>query len=187
MLAAARAGAAEGLSMETIKRTVHEVCETAIGLKIPAKPTNGPLARMPLRQFEIGYGAAAGLSNKEIANHLEISEATVKVHMKAAFKLLDVDNRSSLARIFNDAGMTFDRDRDLLERSSITVADLRDDERDLIKLLADGKTDEEIAAILSTSVPRTKGRVRCLLARLNTNNRTSAARWWFAANKESDR
>lgn len=39
---------------------------------------------------------AAGLRNKEIADALAISEGTVKVHVRAIFKKLGIDNRRKL-------------------------------------------------------------------------------------------
>jgi len=43
----------------------------------------------------------AGLSNKEIARELGIAEATVKVHMTAVMRRLNVRNRTQVAIIAN--------------------------------------------------------------------------------------
>ena len=46
------------------------------------------------------------LLNKQIAGHLEITEATVKVHMKSIMQKLDARNRTQVAlcmRIFDEA------------------------------------------------------------------------------------
>jgi len=52
------------------------------------------LARLSFRQKQILAMAADGLPNKEIAARLGIAEGTVKAHMHAIFKVLDVSNRT---------------------------------------------------------------------------------------------
>ena len=42
---------------------------------------------------------AEGLSNAQIAKNLYLSESTVKQHLRAAYKLLNVDNRTEAARL----------------------------------------------------------------------------------------
>jgi two-component system nitrate/nitrite response regulator NarL len=49
------------------------------------------------REFDILRCLAAGCSNKEIANRLEVSEATVKVHLKSILRKIDVQNRTQAA------------------------------------------------------------------------------------------
>ncbi|MCF8012403.1 MAG: LuxR C-terminal-related transcriptional regulator [Clostridiales bacterium] len=51
------------------------------------------------RELEVATLAAKGMSNKEIAANLFISEATVKFHLRAVFSKLDIDRRSKLAGI----------------------------------------------------------------------------------------
>lgn len=52
------------------------------------------LERLSFRQRQILAMAADGLPNKEIAARLTIAEGTVKAHMHAIFKVLDVSNRT---------------------------------------------------------------------------------------------
>jgi len=52
------------------------------------------LSRLSFRQKQILAMAADGLPNKEIAARLGIAEGTVKAHMHAIFKVLDVSNRT---------------------------------------------------------------------------------------------
>lgn len=52
------------------------------------------LTRLSFRQRQILAMAADGLPNKEIAARLGIAEGTVKAHMHAIFKVLDVSNRT---------------------------------------------------------------------------------------------
>jgi two-component system nitrate/nitrite response regulator NarL len=49
------------------------------------------------REIEIVQKLTAGLSNKIIANELSITEATVKVHLKAILKKVGVQNRTQAA------------------------------------------------------------------------------------------
>lgn len=49
------------------------------------------------RALEIVYCVAEGLSNKVIARKLDITEATVKVHMKAILRKLNLENRTQVA------------------------------------------------------------------------------------------
>lgn len=51
------------------------------------------------RQREILQLIAEGLSNAQIAKRLYLSESTVKQHLRAAYKLLHVENRTEAARL----------------------------------------------------------------------------------------
>jgi two-component system nitrate/nitrite response regulator NarL len=49
------------------------------------------------RQREVTLLVAEGLSNKEIARRLEISDGTVKVHLQHIYSKLGIRNRTTLA------------------------------------------------------------------------------------------
>ena len=49
------------------------------------------------REREIAILAAGGLSNEEIARQLFVTENTVRTHLRAVFKKLDIDRRAKLA------------------------------------------------------------------------------------------
>jgi len=51
------------------------------------------------REREIATLVAAGLSNKEIARRLDISEGTVKIHLHNVYNKVGVANRTSLATL----------------------------------------------------------------------------------------
>ena len=53
------------------------------------------------RKLEIGHWLAKGKSNKEIGNHLGISESTVKNHLKQIFRILDVSSRQQAISYFH--------------------------------------------------------------------------------------
>lgn len=49
------------------------------------------------REREIAALVSAGMSNKEIAQRIEVSAGTVKIHLSHIFQKLNVNNRTSLA------------------------------------------------------------------------------------------
>jgi len=51
------------------------------------------------RQREILDFVVEGMSNAQIANRLYLSESTIKQHLRAAYKLLGVKNRTEAARL----------------------------------------------------------------------------------------
>ena len=52
------------------------------------------------REYQISNMVARGATNKKIASALEISEQTVKNHVSAICKKLEVDNRVAIAVAF---------------------------------------------------------------------------------------
>jgi DNA-binding NarL/FixJ family response regulator len=64
------------------------------------KDHSGNLAALSARQREILGYVVEGLSNAEIGNRLFLSESTIKQHLRAAYKLLGVSNRTEAANLF---------------------------------------------------------------------------------------
>jgi DNA-binding NarL/FixJ family response regulator len=62
------------------------------------EPAN--LAALSARQREILGYVVEGRSNAEIARNLFLSESTIKQHLRAAYKLLEVNNRTEAANLF---------------------------------------------------------------------------------------
>jgi DNA-binding NarL/FixJ family response regulator len=60
----------------------------------------GDLAALSVRQREILGYVVEGLSNAEIGKRLYLSESTIKQHLRAAYKLLGVSNRTEAANLF---------------------------------------------------------------------------------------
>ncbi|WP_273845017.1 LuxR family transcriptional regulator [Rubrobacter calidifluminis] len=56
------------------------------------------------RQREVLTLACEGLSNAQIASRLYLSESTVKQHLRGAYKLLGVKNRTEAARLMHASG-----------------------------------------------------------------------------------
>lgn len=67
--------------------------------------TGGPrsLSQLTDRQVDVLRYLRDGLTNKEISAHLGIAEKTVKVHIAAIFKTLNVVNRTQAAKCLLDA------------------------------------------------------------------------------------
>ncbi len=59
------------------------------------------LSKLTQREKEVAMQAANGLSNKEIARVLEITERTVKAHLAATFERLGAKDRLQLALMLN--------------------------------------------------------------------------------------
>jgi DNA-binding NarL/FixJ family response regulator len=62
------------------------------------EPAN--LGHLSARQREILGYVVEGLSNAEIARRLFLTESTIKQHLRAAYKLLGVNNRTEAANLF---------------------------------------------------------------------------------------
>jgi DNA-binding NarL/FixJ family response regulator len=61
----------------------------------PANVNGAPASGLTGRQTDVVRLLARGLSNKAIARELGVSEGTVKVHLLAVFRALDVRNRTA--------------------------------------------------------------------------------------------
>lgn len=62
-------------------------------------------ARLTAREMQMLEGLCAGKSNKEIARGLELTEPTIKLHMKTLYRKLDAANRTQAALIAKEAGL----------------------------------------------------------------------------------
>ena len=58
----------------------------------------GPRSLLIQRQMEVPEAIGGGLSNKDIGARLDLSEKTVKVHITAIFKALNVVKRTQAMR-----------------------------------------------------------------------------------------
>jgi DNA-binding NarL/FixJ family response regulator len=65
---------------------------------------SGDLAALSARQREILGYVVEGLSNAEIGRRLYLSESTIKQHLRSAYKVLGVSNRTEAARLFRHSG-----------------------------------------------------------------------------------
>ena len=69
-------------------------------------PETHPLAeKLSQREMQMLEGLCAGKSNKEIARDLDLTEPTIKLHMKTLYRKLDAHNRTQAALIAKEAGL----------------------------------------------------------------------------------
>ncbi len=80
------------------------VLPSLYGTNRPAPPTPTPsqgipggLAKLTPRQADVLALLAKGLSNKEIGDQLDMSPSTVRAHVSAILKVLNVENRTQAA------------------------------------------------------------------------------------------
>ncbi|MFQ5984850.1 MAG: response regulator [Alphaproteobacteria bacterium] len=76
--------------------------EQAVGRS--AAPAD-PIAKLTPREREVLDGLVKGRSNKEIAQELALDEGTVKVHLKAVLRKLEVSNRTQAAVVAVRSGL----------------------------------------------------------------------------------
>lgn len=79
------------------QRIVARALALLSSLSAPAgRPADGPEGRLTAREREIFRHAMGGLSNREIADRMAISPATVKAHLTSVFRKLEVRDRTQL-------------------------------------------------------------------------------------------
>ena len=99
-------------SVTTIIEAISTVLQGGVWLPVEAGPsTRGTspteteaaerLQRLTPQQFRVLNMMCRGLANKNIADQLELAEATVKVHVTAIMRKLDVTNRTQAVLIAN--------------------------------------------------------------------------------------
>ncbi len=79
------------------------VSATARAADRDARDAPRSLAQLTERQVDVLRFLKDGLTNKEISANLGIAEKTVKVHIAAIFKTLNVVNRTQAAKVLRDA------------------------------------------------------------------------------------
>jgi DNA-binding NarL/FixJ family response regulator len=111
---ALRAGASgflhAGMRPEQIVRAVRLVSEgkktvpkELLDVLVAEEDAEPDLAALTPRQRQILELVVEGLSNVEIGKRLFLTESTVKQHLHAAYKLLNVQNRTQAAKLFREA------------------------------------------------------------------------------------
>lgn len=77
------------------------------GLRVsePRRPAEDYFRRLTPRQLDVLRLICGGLSNKQIAHELALSEATVKQHINGALKLIGAHNRTEAAMAAQRLGL----------------------------------------------------------------------------------
>ncbi|WP_440108807.1 response regulator [Paenibacillus sp. QZ-Y1] len=70
-----------------------------------------PIVKLTTRELDILYGVAAGWTNREIAGKCDISEYTVKNHLKNILQKLQLQNRVQLTRYALEQGLVSEAKR----------------------------------------------------------------------------
>lgn len=101
-----------GQKLTRTRVLVHEV-PVRVEVRVPV-PSTGPFARNESRVQELGItpreleileAMAAGLSNREIAERLFVSENTVKTHAVRLFGKLSARRRTQAVQLAKEAGL----------------------------------------------------------------------------------
>jgi DNA-binding NarL/FixJ family response regulator len=71
-------------------------------VKASPETVSAALKLLTPREKEVALEVSAGLTNKEIARKLNVTERTVKAHLSACFERLSVKDRLQLALILNN-------------------------------------------------------------------------------------
>jgi DNA-binding NarL/FixJ family response regulator len=71
----------------------------------PVLPESVRHAALTSRQIDVLRELAKGLSNKQIAISLEVTEGTVKIHLAAIFRILKVNNRTEAVLVAQKMGL----------------------------------------------------------------------------------
>ena len=84
------------------RRWLNACVLRGVGASRQRLPTQAAVdARLSRREREVLRHAATGVGNKELADRLSISEATVKVHLTHIFQKLGVPGRAALAAAYH--------------------------------------------------------------------------------------
>ncbi|QCG93919.1 hypothetical protein E6C67_08185 [Azospirillum sp. TSA2s] len=116
--------------------------------------------------------AAAGLGNKEVALRMGITEATVKVHLKAAMRKMGIYSRCALVAIVRPAGAV---GKDV---------EVTPEEASFLRNLYAARSYGDIAYVTGDSESLTKSKARAIFKKIGVSGRVEAARWWFSRRVE---
>lgn len=104
--------------------------------------------KVPLtnRQLEVARLAGKGWSNRRIGHHLNLTEKTVKVHMEAILKRLNIQRRQQILGSLPELGI------EVIPpdfKPHPPTAPLTDREKRVLSLICENKTVKEIARELN--------------------------------------
>lgn len=68
-------------------------------------PVNPMADKLTTRELQMLEGLTEGKSNKEIARDLELTEPTIKLHMKTLYRKIGASNRTQAALLAREAGL----------------------------------------------------------------------------------
>ncbi|MGN9842655.1 LuxR C-terminal-related transcriptional regulator [Nonomuraea sp. H19] len=87
------------------RNAVKMLIEAFTGAPDSAPPAVPDLAILTTRETEVLRAVGRALSNREIADHLSVSEATVKTHLNRLMSKLNVTSRAQAVVLAYDCGL----------------------------------------------------------------------------------
>ncbi|WP_344949503.1 response regulator transcription factor [Sphaerisporangium flaviroseum] len=103
--AISRVSAGEPILSPTVTRQlIAHISDT--GADARRRHARTVLGRLSDREREVAVAVGRGRSNAEISSELFMSVATVKAHMSRILNKLDLNNRTQIALLAHDAGLT---------------------------------------------------------------------------------
>ena len=90
------------LSRTMTLRLMEELSRT----KEPERLENSSLAKLTHREMDVLRALTTGMTNKEVANHLYLSENTVKYHVHSILDKLNLPDRRAAANFAKEHGIT---------------------------------------------------------------------------------
>lgn len=94
------------MGIQKVPEPMHELISDMDANKMPASNSN---VKLTPRQLEVLRCLADGLSNKQIAYQLGLSEGTVKIHITLLMRALEVSNRVMAVKEANRLGLLNDK------------------------------------------------------------------------------
>ena len=90
------------IQRKLITRVISEIANDVDSLASrPEGPDDSLISTLTPRELQVARMVHLGGNNKMIARELDISERTVKAHLSAIFRKLDIENRLHLALFFS--------------------------------------------------------------------------------------
>jgi len=90
------------LSRKMTLRLMEELSRT----KEPERLEDSSLAKLTHREIDVLRALTTGMTNKEVANHLYLSENTVKYHVHSILDKLNLPDRKTAANFAKEHGIT---------------------------------------------------------------------------------
>jgi DNA-binding NarL/FixJ family response regulator len=104
--AIARVAAGEPILSPTVTRRLIAHLSNTTGAAARQQHATTALHQLSEREREVAIAVGRGKSNAEIAGELFMSVATVKAHISRILTKLDLNNRTQVALLAHDAGLT---------------------------------------------------------------------------------
>lgn len=116
--------------------------------------------RLSERMQDVLLLAARGFTQREVANRLGVSIETVKSYQNAILVYLHADSITQAVALAQKMGI-------------VPTPKLTEKDRELLNLIAVGKTDKEMAVVLDRPPMGVKESVKTLLGKFGVRNRTA--------------